>query len=498
MKMLVMLMNKRRQHPLWMIYALALSVKDIIVPLILYFIINDGNASPFGKIVSILLIAYILYKVMTIPFQWKNNTYLFTDSHIEVQTGRLVAHKRYVQLNKIQSYQQHASFFHRLFRLTSLSIILSASSEEAIRLEAIKEEEAKRIISRLQQHTTKKSPELDEAEENKTYYKMSKREIVLISFTSLYILAVFPILLSIYFKMDDIFSLQAYTNYTIGLLKRTPILIAIGVIALLAFGIIAGYFISYIRFGNYTVAADEPHIYIQKGVFSKTSYTIDRHKINAVRIDKPFSKRIFNLATFRFVTLGDLLDETKLETDVLFPYINEKRGKKLLEEMLPSFPFQTEKKSLPKAALFLQLIQPNYTIITITFLTFYFWPEMWMLPAGLFIYLVIYRTIFFTTMKYIQRDHWLEISSGVFTRKTFLTSHEKIDYVRVSQSYLQKKLGLASIVIITRGKPIFEKELKDIRIQDARDIFHWYTNKQYKLQTKEFCSHEKNTSSIDE
>lgn len=491
-------MNKQRQHPLWMIYALALSVKDIIVPLILYFIINDGDASPFGKVVSILLIAYILYKVMTIPFQWKNNTYLFTDSHIEVQTGKLITHKRYVQLDKIQSYQQHASFFHRLFRLTSLSIILSASSEEAIRLEAIKEEEAKRIIARLQEHTSKKTPELDEAEEKKAYYKMSKREIALISFTSLYILAVFPILLSIYFKLDEIFSLQAYTNYLLHLFQNTPIFIALGLIGLLVFGIIAGYFISYIRFGNYTVAADEQHIYIQKGVFSKTSYTIDRHKINAVRIDKPFSKRIFNLATFRFVTLGDLLDETKLETDILFPYINEKRGKKLLQEILPTFPFQTGKRSLPKTTLFLQLIQPNYTLIIITFLTFYFWPEMWILPAGSFVYLVIYRTVYFTSVKYIQREHWLEISTGVFTRKTFLTSHEKIDQLRMSQSYLQKKLGLASITIITRGKPIFHKELKDILATDAHHIFHWYTNKQYKLQMKESYTHEEDTSSVNE
>ena len=491
-------MDKRRQHPLWMIYALALSVKDIIVPLILYFIINDGGASPFGKIVSILLIAYILYKLITIPLQWKNNTYLFTDTHIEVQTGRLLANKRYVQLDKVQSYQEHASFFHRLFRLTSLSIILSANSEEAIRLEAIKEKEAKRIIAQLQEHTTKKAPEREELDERKTYYQMSKQEILLISFTSLYILAVFPILLSVYFKVDEIFSLQSYTNKVIDFFRHTPILIALSVIGLLAFGIIAGYFISYIRFGNYTVAADEQHIYIEKGVFSKTSYTIDRHKINAVRIEKPLSKRIFNLATFRFVTLGDLLDETKLETDVLFPYINEKRGKKLLEEILPSFPFQTKKKSLPKAALFLQLIQPNYSLIIITFLTFYFWPEMWMLPAGLFIYLVIYRTIFFTTMKYIQRDHWLEISSGVFTRKTFLTSHEKIDHLKMSQSYLQKKLGLASITMITRGKPIFQKELQDIRIIDAQHIFHWYTNQQYQLQNEEFYADEEITSNFNE
>lgn len=491
-------MNKRRQHPLWIIYALALSVKDIIVPLIVYFIINNGDASPFGKIVSILLVAYILYKVMTIPFQWRNNTYLFTDSHIEIQTGRLIAHKRYVQLDKIQSYQQHASFFHRLFHLTSLSIILSASSEEAIRLEAIRKDEAERLIAQLQNHTAKQSPEIDETNEKKTYYKMSKREIVLISFTSLYILAVFPILLSVYFKMDEIFSLQSYTNYMIDLLKNKPIFIALGVISLLFFGIIAGYFISYIRFGNYTVAADARHIYIQKGVFSKTAYTIDRHKINAVRMEKPFSKRMFNLATFRFVTLGDLLDETKLETDVLFPYINEKRGKKLLQEILPSFPLQSEKKSLPKKALFVKLIQPNYTLIILTFLIFYFWPEMWILPAGSFLYLVIYRTVYFTSVKYIQREHWLEISTGVFTRKTFLTSHEKIDQLSLSQSYLQKKLGLASITITTRGKPIFQMDLQDILISDAHHIFHWYTNQAYQLQTEELGIHEENPSNLNE
>src|SRR5699024_12266185 len=115
-------MNKRRQHPLWMIYALALSVKDIIVPLILYFIINDGGASPFGKIVSILLIAYILYKIITIPLQWKNNTYLFTDTHIEVKTGRLLVNKCYVQLYNVQIYKEDASFFLWLFILTTLYV----------------------------------------------------------------------------------------------------------------------------------------------------------------------------------------------------------------------------------------------------------------------------------------------------------------------------------------------------------------------------------------
>jgi len=143
---------------------------------------------------------------------------------------------------------------------------------------------------------------------------------------------------------------------------------------------------------------------------------------------------------------------------------------------------------LPKQALFLQLIQPNQFLVILTFLTFYFYPEVWFLPLIVFIYLIVHRSMAFMNTQYVQKDDVLEIRSGVWIKKTFLTKRDNIDEMVVSQTFLQKKLRLASIRVTSRDKNTLQAELEHISSQAAQDIWHWYTDYAYRLST--YTKHE--------
>src|SRR5699024_1781109 len=291
-------------------------------------------------------------------------------------------------------------------------------------------------------------------EKRKVHYRMSFQEIILISLSSLYFLAIFPILLSIYSKVDALFSLETLAMRVLDFLTQSWIMIAIVSIIVLFIATSSVIVSTYLRFGNYEVSSDQHSIYISKGVLHKTNYTIPRDKINGLKIEKSFPRRLFKICTVQIISLGDLLDEAEMQTDILFPFISEKRLTQLLPEIIPEFTIQEEMEPLPKEALFVNLIQPSYTLVIITFLIFFFWPEYWIIPLALFIFIVLLRILKTHQTKYVKTDRFLQFQTGALSTELFITRRDKIDELEIDQSWIEQKLGLASISSTTRAKPI--------------------------------------------
>lgn len=472
--------TKKRQHPLWILYQIGLSVKEVIVPVLIFFVFNFRNEALWVKLGSIALILYIIFRIISILFQWKNHTYLFTDKNLEISEGRFIAHKKYITLNRIQSHQQQTSFLHRLLHLTSLSLITGTSSDNAvIKFEMITSEEAERIKRIIQERKTD-TPEAAndfhemQAQERKLHYQISSGEIFVIALTSVYVIAIFPILASIYFKVDELFTLDAIVSRVFSFLIGSWLMIAISLLVIVVFAISSGVIITYLRFGNYQVSSDKKQIYISRGILNKTFYTIPREKINGIIIEKSIPRRFFKIVKVKVVSLGDLFDESEVETDTLFPFIREGKLKQLLPEILPSFKLQEEMHDLPKQALFVNLIQPSYLLVIVTFLVFFFWPEFWFVPVIYAFSLIFYRIAKTYQAKYVQVEKWIQFQTGVLFTEIFLTKREKIDELEVSQSWIEQKLGLATITITSRAKPIHVSTLEHLPKETAIRYYYWF------------------------
>lgn len=476
--------NKRkRQHPLWIILKIGSSIREVIIPIIYFFIINLKSDSSFVKYGSIALIIYMVYRIITILLEWKNNTYLFTEKNLELIEGRLVSKKRYISLSRIQSVQQHTSFLHRLFKLTSLNITTGTTGDNAtVKLEMITVNEANDIQNELNKRKLKENEEvieeklssLSEIQQPVEHYKMTLTEIIIISVTSLYFLASIPIIMSIYFKVEDIFSLDQYTGQLFAILKGSWILIgtiiAIGLLVLTCIGIV----VTYIRYGNYTVSSDHERIFITRGVFTKTSFSIPKDKVNGITINKGFIRRLFNIVEVELVIVGDLLDETELKTNILFPFISERRAKRLLPQILPTFKMNEEMKPLPSQSLFVILIRPSYLLVIVTVLVFFFWPEYWFVPLALVILIIFSRILEFKRSKYKVDDNYIQMETGSFSTTLFITKREKIDKFAINESWIEQKLGLATLSITTRGQPIYNAKMSHIPVKESYFYYDWY------------------------
>lgn len=484
----------KRQHPLWMVFQLGETVKDLFIPIIFFAVIHYKNDALWVTIGLIGALLFMCYKVIAHFFQWKNNTYILTESHLEVNEGKFIARKRYIGLERIQSYQQQTPFLHRLFHLTSLTLLTgTTSSDDAnVKLPMITESDAEIIIAQLQLSVKdgNQTEQITGREKPTIYYEMSPLEIVYFSISSLYFLAIFPILGSVYFKVEEIFQLSEFSRKVFALLTSTWIMIAIVLLFVIVIAILFGIIFTYLRHGNYKVAADEAHIYISKGILTQANFIIPRDKINGVLIERTFPRRLFGIVRVKLVTLGDLLEEDSMQTDIVFPFLHEKRMQKIMPQLLPEFQIRDEMQRVPQQAMFLNLIQPSYLLVIVTFLIFYFWPEYWFVPIAYVFFLIVYRILKTKQTKFVLHHPFIQFQSGVFSTELFITKCQKIDELVLAQSYLERKLGVSSMTITTRGKPIHIALVEHIPTKDAVTLFHWYQKHAYFCQkeTNSYCN----------
>src|SRR5699024_6961534 len=104
-----------------------------------------------------LILLFTVYNIIISIFEWRNFTYFVTNNNIEISDGKLIAKKRYITLNKIQSIQEDKTLLHRMFGLTSLTIVTGTTGDNAsVKLDALIHEDAEELIKLLKIKAIKK------------------------------------------------------------------------------------------------------------------------------------------------------------------------------------------------------------------------------------------------------------------------------------------------------------------------------------------------------
>lgn len=481
----------RRQHPLLILYKIILSIKEFIFPIILIFVFQFGSESTFIKYGSLAIIAYIIYRAIVSVFIWKYTKYLFTDKNVEIAEGRFISKKRVFALDRIQSYNQHTTFFHKLFKLTSFTMIMGTDN---VKLEMITQAEQIRVRNLLESVKpiqTDSAIETDTAYDVNTsrqiteHYLISLKEIVLISFTSFYFLAIIPILLTIYNRLEDAFdNVEIYAKSFYEIVSQSWVFIIGIILFVFIISIIIGLIITYLRFGKYRVASDTKQIYISKGVISTTNYTIPREKIKGIIIQKNFTRRFFGIYKVKLVSLGDVQEEMQLETDVLFPFILKRRMEALLPEIIPEFPVEKEVVRLPKQGVLANLLIPSYFLFAVTFAVLYFWPTFWYIPLALLVIIIISRILEVQQARYQSNEQFIQFQTGAFSLEEFVTKRSIIDQLEINQSWVQRRLKLANLSITLREKPIHVATIIHLPEEVAAKYYNEYSMEIMKQQNK--------------
>lgn len=283
---------------------------------------------------------------------------------------------------------------------------------------------------------------------------------------------------TLYNKIDDVFAIAGYADGLIGFFEQSWLITAIAVIAILILAMIVGIGRTYMQYGNYRIASDVGRIYVQKGVFNHKAFSIPKDNIQAVTFKKGFLRRWLGIVRVELINAGGTEDDDEAETaTTLFPFIAQKRALQLVPEILPAFPIETEMVKLPRPALYVKLLRPSYFWLITAAVIFYFWPYLWYIPVILFLLIIAARLLDSFHSAYMHHGTYIQLQDGGFSTELLVTTQKKIEELKVKESWLQRKFGLATLAIYARANPIHEATLADFPRDKAMQYYQWYASR---------------------
>lgn len=322
------------------------------------------------------------------------------------------------------------------------------------------------------------------------HYRSTRRDVLKASFTSLSFLVLIPILGSLYSTVKDFFPDETVTESLVlswldswwitGLIILMLILLSIGL----------GIARTFIKYGDFQITSDDKRIYITKGMLEKTSFSIQKDRVQAVKITQSPMKRMLRLAEVELTTAGSL-GESGQEMNSLYPFLPVNEAYRIIEEILPSYHVTEEMNKLPRVALWLRLLKPSWFWVIATGVLAYFQPVLvgmeqawWILSLLLLLWIVTSRLINFHHTRYVLNDQFIQFRSGALTSTLFVSKREKVIEIKITRHPLQRKLGLASIHTVNRAKPVMHHHVHDIPDDVAGTFQMWYMGRSNEVHTR--------------
>ncbi|TCI56751.1 hypothetical protein EVJ30_04320 [Exiguobacterium sp. SH5S13] len=462
-------------------------IKSFIIPLVLLFVINNDWSSTFGIILRVGILLFLLLDMIQKFFGWRNFRYALDDKTMYIIDGNWIKKEKSLPLYKIQSVHSNSPFLYRLLSVVELTFDTNANSDDAsFKLAGVLPREAQRledILDQSRQRKTETEPALEgETVETVTekpagvmLYALSTREIIIASLTSLSVFAIFPVASTVVSSIDDFINLDG-TFDQVGEWVISASIIAIGVLVLtvLFLSVIIGMVINFLKYGNFQLERRGDRIRVEKGLLNRSAKEIPYEKIQAIRIKETFIRRWFNIVGVELVAAGTM-DELKDESSTILPFVKRDKAMSVLNEHFNQFTWADTLHRLPTRSLWIKLMRISWFGLIISGVVLYFFRDYawWLLL--LWGIIIGGRVLSYMTTRYARNEDFIELRTGAFNVRSFLTDKPRIERIEVTQTPLQRRFGLCDVQLSTRGGLLSVESVEDIPRQEADAMLAWFS-----------------------
>ncbi|MFB5197573.1 PH domain-containing protein [Neobacillus sp. KR4-4] len=472
----------KRYHPAIIVVETVKLVKNSIWFFLFLFVLKASSTSNWVIWGRYLFLIITLWGLVSILLRWFFHRYEIDRDSIVLYEGIFVKEKRTFALDRVHNQTSSTTFVHQWFGLTSLTLETGTSGENATaEFPVITNEEKERIIIHLQQKQdlieAGDEGVVDQTERRKVHFRSTKKDIVKASFTSLSFLAIFPLLGAIYTNLADYLHIEKTAKNALDyLLIHWWVMIILFVLAL-GLSAVLGFFKTMWKYGNFVISDDDERIYIEKGVGRFVSFSIPKHRVQAIVVEQSILKRILGLAAIKLISAGGFEDEEKEETSSLYPFMPKQEAYRVLHTILPEYRIEEHMERFPLKVLWLKLLHPYYLTILAIIGLWIFKSEWLWIAAIVFVISILLRILDYWFTSYLRDGNTIQIRKGGITNETFVTHRERIQQITVKHTWLQRRFGVATLQFTNKAKPTHDTELYGVSKEEAGTFYTWYKKK---------------------
>ncbi|MES5895439.1 MULTISPECIES: PH domain-containing protein [Bacillus cereus group] len=465
----------KRQHPITIL--LGIKIVNLLPFILLVLFRSDGEVEPW-YFLHLVLLAILFIMAIFSAVKWYFKVYWVENNILHIKHGVFVKKESYLNKDRVQNISTSSNVIYQMLGLTKLNIeVAGGGSEPEVMLAGIKEDEAKELIALLNKKRSAASEEVPMAEESKTIYQLTMKEILVASITSGRFGLVFSGLLLIYTEFNQflpewlINKVEAYVmdNGVYELIVMAAILMAVSWVVSTA-----GYALKY---ANFKIERNENEVRIVQGLFDKKEFVLKLHRIQAITVKEGILRQPFGYCSVKVEIIQSI--ESAGNEVMLHPFMKKKDVQQLLTYLQLPYEMEEEIVHLPKDALRRYVVMGWITsavlAVPIAGASIYFKQHTALFVLiPLFIVFTILAYARYKSGGYMIRENQLIMVYRGLAKYTGIMRRRHVQAIGYNQSHFQKKDELCTAAVSVAGQ---RYKVKHMQKEDALRIYNWYKEK---------------------
>ncbi|MCI3936022.1 PH domain-containing protein [Chryseobacterium aahli] len=446
------------------LYNIGMVIKNLWVFVILFFVRKD-KIEPW--IVILAIIAGLLILIVSAVLQYYHFKYYIDEENEEfvIHEGIINTSVTKIKRENIQEVNISQPFIHRFFNIYKLEIDTPGSSEKEVKISALTKQNAIDLKKYLltEKKTENSTEHLDEVldkEENKELrsIKISTLSILKYGITANYIQSFFALLSLIIYGFSELTNLLKKAEFKTDLDYDTvesqflafsiPVILGI-VLVVIVVGILINTVRTLIKFFNFKITENNQSFSFEYGLFNTRNSIVNKSKVQVVTETQNWIQKKLKISHVKFLQIGKNEEEGEKNVAAV-PGINDDEKVKLISAIWNEIP------------VFKNYLKPNFRLIIVN--TFQWiilplllisiiekeiWINYWFLAVIYIVLTELLILISFRNLKLFYNEKFIRLKSGIWDIDNRTFEVEKLQTVKISQYFWQRKTNLGTITFYT-------------------------------------------------
>jgi putative membrane protein len=458
-----------RLHPLTLFFALWSAVRNILLPLVVVLV--------FGRRRDPDIYIWMAALFLGVPVTWAiikyfTFTYRIENGELITKQGLLGRTERNIPLGRVQDIRIEQGVLHRLLGMADVFVETAGGRGPEASLSVLARAKADELRSAVFAQAAAPAATADAAPpiERQVIRQLSLRDLVLAGLTSNRAASVLAIILVLWKLADDVLPEDVYERFAKDITVRAVewqshggsiewMLVAGITIALIAAGVLFSVIGSIIVFYGFTLSRTGEDIYRSYGLLTRRSSSLPRRRIQLLKIEETWLRRLFGLATLRADTAGGAgppgqNKEEQSGRDVLLPVVARSDVDALLPVFFPDLDAANDawQKVSPRAIV--RGTKKGAVVCLLLATVSCAWQRSWyglwpllFIPAIYALNVMSYRHL-----GYRLGERFFRMRSGWLNRATHVVPIRNVQSIVIRQTPFDRRHRVATLIVDSAGQ----------------------------------------------
>jgi putative membrane protein len=458
-----------RLHPLTLVFALWHVLRGFLIPLLLLLLL--GRPLVLGGFLAVFIgLALLLAGVRYFTF-----TFRIEGGELITRHGVFSRHERNIPLSRVQDIRIEQGMPHRLFKMADVHVdtagghgseasfsVLSLAEAERLRAAIFEQREAHRAA-------VGSATEAVAALPSKVICRLGIKDLVLTGLTSNHLASALALMALAWKMIDEALPRERYERFIYSLaeqfrewtgqgLESAWILVGAGVGAALLIGMFFSVAGTILLFYGFTLSRRGEDLHRSYGLITQRSSSLPRRRIQVLKVEENFIRRLCGRVTLKADTAGSLESESKEQKggrDVFIPILRREEVEALLPEFFPDFkPDESAWRRVSPRAIRRGTLKGSLVCLVLALANYLWTAGSWIALWPLAMLPLVFGL---NVMSYRRLGYWLGAAyfrtrRGWLSRAGHLVPIRNAQAVVIHRTPLDRWHGVATIQVDTAGQ----------------------------------------------